>query len=62
NDANIPIAKAIPLDTPAPPADSPATSSSEIEVRRAEPVNAPSQPLETPALSVPPPAPIDFSN
>jgi penicillin-binding protein 1A len=62
NDANIPVAKAIPVDTPPPSADAPAAPPAEIEVRRAEPVNAQSQPLEAPALSLPPPAAIDLSN
>ena len=62
NDANIPVAKAIPLDTPPPTADSSVATTGEVEVRRAEPVNAQSQPLEAPSLTVPPPAPIDFSN
>ena len=62
NDANIPIAKAIPVDTPPPSTDSPAEPPAEVEVRRADPVNAQSQPLEAPSLSVPPPAAIDLSN
>ena len=62
NDANIPVAKAIPVDTPPPSTDTATALPAEVEVRRAEPVNAQSQPLEAPALSVPPPAAIDLSN
>ncbi len=62
NDANIPIAKAIPVDTPPPSTDASAEPPAEVEVRRADPVNAQSQPLEAPSLSVPPPAAIDLSN
>ena len=62
NDANIPVAKAIPVDTPPPSTDTATALPAEVEVRRAEPVNAQSQPLEAPALSVPPPPAIDLSN
>ena len=63
NDEDIPVAKAVPVNTPPPSAEGvvPATSASgAVEIRRAEPVNSQTAPMEQPAIEAPPPAAIDF--
>jgi membrane carboxypeptidase/penicillin-binding protein len=56
NDANIPVAKAVAVNTVAPAAEPVLPDT--IEVRRAEPVGAPAGPLEAPAIQLPPPGDI----
>ena len=63
NDEDIPVAKAVPVNTPPPAPDAalPAASApGEVEIRRAEPVNSRTAPMEQPAIEAPPPAAIDF--
>lgn len=63
NDADIPVAKAVPVNTPPSPIDGapePSGATGEVEIRRAEPVNSQGAPMEQPAIEAPPPAAIDF--
>jgi len=63
NDEDIPVAKAVPVNTPPPAAEgavAAAPASGEVEIRRAEPVKSQTAPMEQPAIEAPPPAAIDF--
>ena len=63
NDEDIPVAKAVPVNTPPPAAEGAvpaAPASGEVEIRRAEPVKSQTAPMEQPAIEAPPPAAIDF--
>jgi penicillin-binding protein 1A len=63
NDEDIPVAKAVPVNTPPPASESAAPVAilpGEVEIRRAEPVKSQSAPMEQPAIEAPPPAAIDF--
>jgi hypothetical protein len=63
NDEDIPVAKAVPVNTPPPAPDVAVPAAAlpgEVEIRRAEPVNSQSAPMEQPAIEAPPPAAIDF--
>lgn len=63
NDEGIPVAKAVPVNTPPPAADATAATSppaGEVEIRRAEPVNSQTIPMEQPAIEAPRPEAIDF--
>ena len=63
NDEDIPVAKAVPVNTPPPAPDAAVPAAilpGEVEIRRAEPVNSQSAPMEQPAIEAPPPAAIDF--
>jgi hypothetical protein len=63
NDMDIPIAKAVPVNTPPSPNELvvPAVPApGAVEIRRAEPVNSQTAPMEQPAIEAPPPAAIDF--
>jgi membrane peptidoglycan carboxypeptidase len=57
NDANIPVAKALPVNIP-PPAAQAVDKRAPVEIRRAEPVNSQPAPLEAPAIPAPLPASI----
>jgi len=63
NDEDIPVAKAVPVNTPPPAAEGAvlaAPASGEVEIRRAEPVKSQTAPMEQPAIEAPPPAAMDF--